>query len=419
MPAPVMPQQRPVREDIRRLLQNGVVHLLPGFLIPVIAVAAVAGIGRKEIGGRQLPGIPGNNDLPGPEDRPNGVLREDLGGLIKDDHIKLIRPGIQEIRHGQGGHHQAWLEGQKQPRNASKELAKGHNAPLLFHLMPENSQLGSRFFDPVQVRIRPYNLFPDALSRNVKLPDIQFNKPLPALLMHPPAEALHGRNMIQLTFEPAGIKSFLKGRLHLVDGIVQFGNPCGKPGETLSVTFLPRFHIIKPFVEFAEPVHAGLIARGHLAQVLLRKVRLPELRGKILKLRLCLCHKRGKRRRLSLNIPHRFTGHPDKGLRHGPANERREAFHRGKPQQNALPVTLRALICLQEQFPEDSVLLRKPFLFILYRGQIGKKGAQILNTQVCILSGCRKFGHRLSLSLTACKKRIDLRQNILRKIAVL
>ena len=419
MPAPVMPQQCPVRENIRRLLQDGVEHFLR-FLIPVIAVAAVAGIGRKEIGGRQLPGVPGNDDLLRPENGPDGVLREDLGSLIEDDHIKLIQPGIQEIRHGQRGHHQAGLEGQQQSRNAPEELAKGHNAPLLFHLMPQNPQLGSGFFDPVQVRIGPDDLFPDALSRNVKLPDIQFNKPLPPLLVHPPAEALHGRHMIQLSSEPAGIKSFLKGRLHLPDRVIQFGNPGGKFGQAQMVTFRPRFHIVKPFVEFTEPIHAGLIAICNLTQVLLFKVRLPELGGKIRKLRLRLRHQRGKRRYLTLKVlSNRFTGHLNERIRHGTTHERREALRRGKPQQNPLPVALQALIHVHEQFPEDRFLIRKPSLFILYRGQIGKKGAQVINQQVRALSGRRQFGHRPGLRITVVEKCLDLRQNILRNRPVL
>ena len=95
-----MPQQRLIGQAIRSFLQNRV--KCDRFLLILVVEIRIITRARSKEGRRgKLFAVTCNNDLFRAEDRTDRILREDLGCLVKDHHVKFVSLCLQEVGNGQ------------------------------------------------------------------------------------------------------------------------------------------------------------------------------------------------------------------------------------------------------------------------------------------------------------------------------
>ena len=143
VPAPVVPEQGALGEA-GCLVQQGIadhVRIVVFLLIPGLVVGQISARRGEKCGGRQLLAVTRDNGLISPVDGAYRVFRQDLGGLIKDDHIKIVPVRIQEIGYGQGRHHKAGLEPSEQTGNGLEKTSKRHDPALFARFFAEDRDL--------------------------------------------------------------------------------------------------------------------------------------------------------------------------------------------------------------------------------------------------------------------------------------
>src|SRR5258708_967693 len=85
--APVVPVQGPARKESYHDIEDALeaFHLLLRGQRLVVAT-----ISREELGRRELFWIPGHHDALATKNGCNGVLRQDLTGLVEDNHVEIL-----------------------------------------------------------------------------------------------------------------------------------------------------------------------------------------------------------------------------------------------------------------------------------------------------------------------------------------
>ena len=178
VPAAVVPEQLQGGQGKVRFLQDGIAQ---GRVVHGVVLFGVSGLlrfGGKEIRGRHLPGVPGDDGLAAAEDRADGVLGKDLGRFVENDHVEMIKIGIQEIGNGQGRHHETGLELHEQIGDMAEQLAQGHDLGPLGQLLFQDRHFTARRLPGHPVN--EHGLEPGAVDGKVflaqapELPDIPF-----------------------------------------------------------------------------------------------------------------------------------------------------------------------------------------------------------------------------------------------------
>ena len=112
-----------------RLESRGARHQRGGCLRVWLVWVVLGAVGDEERGRRELLVVPGDHELPAPQDGGDRVGGGDLGGLVEDDDIE-VGQRRQQLADHQRAHRPAGFQCQQHVRSVADEVPDGHVPPL-------------------------------------------------------------------------------------------------------------------------------------------------------------------------------------------------------------------------------------------------------------------------------------------------